>query len=146
MAREYQYGIHVAPHDIAVTEFGSGLTRIEIARRLGIDFTICPKRSIMDGIECVRANLSRIWIDRTRCKRLVSALENYSQEWDNKMKVYKERPNHDSYSHVADGLRYLCSSIDISSRQTTPEQLNERFVKAKSQSNYVETGPFARKY
>jgi hypothetical protein len=60
--------------------------------------------------------------------------------------VYKERPNHDSYSHVADGLRYLCSSIDISSRQTTPEQLNERFVKAKSQSNYVETGPFARKY
>lgn len=146
MAREYQYGIHVAPHDIAVTEFGSGLTRIEIARRLGIDFTICPKRSIMDGIECVRANLSRIWIDRTRCKRLVSALENYSQEWDNKMKVYKERPNHDSYSHIADALRYLCSSIDISSRQTTPEQLNERFIKAKSQSNYVETGPFARKY
>jgi len=36
--KEYVYGRHFAPHDIAVVEFGSGLSRLEKARSLGLKF------------------------------------------------------------------------------------------------------------
>lgn len=57
--KPYTYGKHIAPHDIKVQEFGSGLTRIEKARQLGIRFTIAPDLSIEDGIEAVRSTLNK---------------------------------------------------------------------------------------
>src|ERR1044072_322094 len=37
-AKPYSYGRHIAPHDIQVKEWGSGMTRLEKARQLGIKF------------------------------------------------------------------------------------------------------------
>lgn len=98
-SKDYLYGSHFAPHDIAVKEFGSGMTRIEKARTLGILFTIAPKVSIMDGIESVRSALSKIYIDEHKCAVLIKALMNYRQEYDHKRKVYMPHPLHDQYSH-----------------------------------------------
>ena len=98
-SKEYSYGKHIAPHDIAVQEFGSGMTRIEKAKQLGIKFTIAENVSIMDGIESVRSALSKIWIDEVKCGPLLKALENYRQEYDSKKKVYKSQPLHNYASH-----------------------------------------------
>ena len=111
LSKDYTYGKHIAPHDIAVKEFGSGMTRIEKAKQLGINFTVAINISIMDGIESVRSALSRIWIDEFKCERLIKAVENYRQEYDSKRQVYKEKPLHDKYSHACDALRYLCVSL-----------------------------------
>lgn len=109
--KEYNYGRHIAPHDIAVQEFGSGMTRIAKAKQLGINFAIAPDLSIEDGIESVRSAFGKIWIDEVQCKELIKALENYRQEYDIKKKIYKSHPLHDWSSHYADAMRYLCISL-----------------------------------
>lgn len=111
LSKDYVYGKHIAPHDIEVQEFGSGMTRIEKARNLGISFIVASKISIMDGIESVRSALSRIWIDEERCAKLIRSLESYRQEYDSKRQVYKDKPLHDRHSHAADAMRYLCISL-----------------------------------
>jgi phage terminase large subunit len=132
--KDYIFGYHFAPHDIKVMEFGSGRTRIEKARSLGIDFKIAPEVSIEDGIECVRSNLSKIWIDENKCKPLIRALENYRQEYDVKHKVYRPKPLHDWSSHWADAMRYLCLSLPRTNmRHLDTDKLFEQAVNPQGQ-------------
>jgi len=123
LSKPYTYGRHFAPHDIQVKEFGSGVTRIEKAKQLGINFTVAVKVSIMDGIESVRSALSKIWIDDQRCATLIRALENYRQEYDTKRQVYKDIPLHDKYSHAADAIRYMCISLPKTRDGLSAEEL-----------------------
>lgn len=127
--KPYSYAKHIAPHDIKVKEFGSGLTRIEKARQLGINFTVAPDLSIEDGIEAVRSALSKIWIDESN-KSFIKALENYRQEYDPKKKVYKNHPLHDWSSHWADCLRYLAISLPKTRDGSSPEELDKRYQEA----------------
>lgn len=135
--KPYSYDRHWAPHDIAVKEFGSGLTRLEKARQLGIKFesrdngtrSALPQISIEDGIEACRSAFAKIWIDEVRCAPLIKALENYRQEFDSKRKVYRDRPLHDNNSHFADAFRYLVLSLSRSKDgQTTADELERRYI------------------
>lgn len=133
--KPYVYGKHIAPHDIAVMEFGSGMTRIEKARQLGIKFTTAPDLSIVDGIEAVRSTLNKVWIDESKCSQLIKALENYRQEYDSKKKVYKSNPLHNWASHAADCMRYLCISLPKTRDSLSPEDLDKRYREAMYGSN-----------
>lgn len=128
--KPYSYGKHIAPHDIKVREFGSGMTRIEKAKQLGITFVVAPDVSIEDGIESVRSALNKIWIDDSSCGQFIKALENYRQEYDVKKKVYKNAPLHDWSSHFADCMRYLCISLPKTRDGTSPEELDKRYREA----------------
>ncbi|MBO9492084.1 terminase [Endozoicomonas sp. G2_1] len=113
----YQYGIHMAPHDIGVHEWGTGMSRLEQADQLGLHFETAPKLSIMDGIEAVRAVLPMCWFDEVHCEQGISGLQNYRKEWDDKYGVWKNRPAHDSASHCADGFRTFAVALrDIQNR------------------------------
>jgi len=103
----YQYGQHIAPHDIRVTELGSGKTRHEIARGLGVDFTIAPNQRIAEGIAAVRTVLPRMWFDRDNCKDGIEALKQYKTEYDDKRQVFRANPLHDWTSDYADSMRYF---------------------------------------
>jgi hypothetical protein len=128
--KPYSWGKHIAPHDIAVREFGSGMTRIEKARQLGIKFITASNISIEDGIESVRSALSKIWIDEIAGKQLIKSLENYRQEYDQKRRVYKSSPLHDAYSHAADALRYMCISLPKTRDGLSAEDLDKRYQEA----------------
>ena len=127
--REYAYTGHVAPPDIEVTEFGSGLSRREVAANLGIRFEACKGHRVMDGIEAVRTLIPRMYFDREKCARGIEALGNYRQEWDSKLQSFKPTPLHDWTSHAADALRYFA----MSTQRTLPMQtdwdddINEAF-------------------
>jgi len=125
LSKPYTYGTHIAPHDIKVKEFGSGMTRIEKAKQLGIKFTVAPNISIMDGIESVRSAFSKIWIDEERCATLIRSLENYRQEYDSKRQVYKDVPLHDKHSHAADCMRYMCISLPKTRDGLSSEELEK---------------------
>lgn len=129
-SKPFLYNKHIAPHDIRVREFGSGMTRVDKARQLGINFTIASDLSIMDGIESVRSAFSKIWIDEVACKDLIRSLENYRQEYDSKRKVYKAIPLHDKNSHAADAFRYLCISLPKIRDGASPEDLDRRYNEA----------------
>ena len=107
----YAYGKHIGPHDIKVRELGTGQSRLEMARNLGISFEVAPNLAIEDGIESVRSSMSKIWIDSIKCSHFIKALESYRQEYDSRRKVYKGIPLHDWSSHWADCMRYLCVSL-----------------------------------
>lgn len=101
----YLYGRHFAPHDIEVRELGTGKSRLETARGLGIKFTTVEKLGIDDGINACRTIFSQCWFDKDKCSRGINALKNYRKDWDEKNKVFKNNPKHDWASHGADGFR-----------------------------------------
>jgi hypothetical protein len=109
--KPYQYATHIAPPDIRVKEWGSGMTRIERARDLGINFTVADSHQIPDGIESCRSLFSKLWVDERKCIKFINSLENYRQEFDVKKKVYLPRPLHNWASHFADSFRYLATSL-----------------------------------
>ena len=140
--KPYSYGKHIAPHDIAVHDLGSGISRWKVMYDLGIKFERDEKerlpRSIEDGIEAVRRNLPKMWIDQTKCKEFIKAIENYRQEYDNQRKIYKPNPLHDWTSHYADALRYLCVALPRLNRGTSPEDLDKRYREAMfGENNYM---------
>jgi hypothetical protein len=137
-SKPYIYGKHIAPHDMGVTEFGTGTTRLEKAKDLGIKFILAPKISIMDGIESVRSAFSRMYIDDKKCASLLKALENYRQEYDSKNNVYKSNPLHNSASHFADAMRMLCVSLSKLQEGMTSQDID----KLKADAYQVTSGSF----
>lgn len=111
----YIYAEHYGPHDLSVRELGSGKSRIEMAKQLGIDFRIVPNLPVDDGINAVRTRFNTLWIDEEGASKLVDALTVYRKEWDDKMGEFKRRPLHDWSSHAADALRYWAVS-DVATR------------------------------
>jgi phage terminase large subunit len=126
----YTYGKHIAPHDIKVRELGTGMSRLEKARHLGINFTVAPDLSIVDGIEAVRSSLSKIYINYDTSKNLIKALENYRKEWDGRRSVYRDHPLHDWSSHWCDSLRYLCISLPKTKDGLSEQELDRRYQEA----------------
>jgi len=106
-SRGYHYGRHIAPHDIRVRELGTGKSRLETARGLGIRFDIAPHLPLEDGIEATRQLLSCAHFDRERCSQGLDALWSYQREWDETDRCFRATPKHDWTSHSADALRYL---------------------------------------
>jgi hypothetical protein len=105
--RGYRYGRHLLPHDAEARELGTGVSRIETLRALGLrELQVVPRQAVADGINAVRLMLARCWFDADRCARGIEALKQYRREWDGKRQVWRERPLHDWTSHAADAVRY----------------------------------------
>ena len=109
--RSYNYGRHVAPHDIAVRELGTGKSRLETALSLGIKFEIAPKLSLEDGISAGKMLIPRCWFDAEKCKPGIEALTHYRRDFDDKRKTFRPTPIHDWSSHAADAWRYCATSL-----------------------------------
>ena len=107
-AKPYNYGKHFAPHDIQVSDYSltGNQSRWEVARDLGIEFEIVPNLSIQEGIEAGRRFFKRIYVDKTKCADFLEAIPQYSREYDEDLKIFKDRPLHDWTSHFADEHRY----------------------------------------
>jgi len=123
------YGIVkiIAPHDIKVRELNTGISRLEKLRSLGFEVVVAPLLPINDGIEAIRTMLPRTFIDNKKCDKLIKAIENYTKEYDEVNQVYKNKPNHNRYSHFCDGLRYLSTMIKKLGPGTSPEELDARY-------------------
>ena len=103
-------GIDFVPHDAKIKEWGTGRTRVETMRDLGLNPQLVPMASKMDGINAVRVTLPRC-VFHTRCENEgIAALEQYRREWDDDKKSFKASEVHDWSSHLADAFRYLAMS------------------------------------
>lgn len=132
-SKDYAYGKHLAPHDIMVKEYTSGLSRQSTARSLGMNFIPCQKTEIIPGIDQVRNILNRCWIDEKKCSKLIKALDNYKKDWDDKHACWRSQPLHNWASHGADAARTLATGLHYfnntsSTTAHNPNQyLNSRF-------------------
>lgn len=107
----YVYGRHVFPHDIEVTDYGSGETRLQRARALGLaNVEVAPRIPVDEGIDAVRHVLPMMKFDEARCDRGIKCLDHYRKEWNPTMLTYSNTPLHDWASNGADALRYFAVS------------------------------------
>lgn len=117
----YKYQLHNWPHDGDVRELGTGKSRLETARQLGINpIHIIPAQNIDDGIQAVRSIFPRLWIDE-KLTGFIDAISQYRKEYDEEKKTFKDRPLHDWSSHFADALRYLSQSLPAEIQRQKPK-------------------------
>lgn len=122
-ARPYVYGKHYAPHDIEVRELGTGRSRLEAARSLGLRFTVVKIHSVEDGIEATREILPQCWMDEKKCERGIAALREYRREYDEQKMTYKNTPLHNWASHPADAFRQFAMGHRVRKKyQKTPQE------------------------
>ena len=106
--RGYLYGRHYAPPDIAVRELGTGLSRLESAFSLGINFRVVRKLPVEDGLHAGAVTLPRCWFDRANCEHGLEALRHFHRAYNERTRSFRMTPVHDWSSHSADAFRYLC--------------------------------------
>lgn len=119
--KPYAFGKHFGPHDLEATDIGTGKTRIETAKALGLKFELVPDYSLEDGINAVTVWLDRLDIDAEHCKKWLRAMKSYEHEWDEKRGMYKDDPLHNWASHGADEGRYAALSEN--------KMTNDTFIK-----------------
>jgi len=115
--RGYLYGKHYGPHDIKVRELGTGKSRWEVAKGLGITFDVVKQMEVADGINAARMTIPRMWFDKQKTATGLDALRQYREKVDEKRQV-SMGPLHDWTSHAADAFRYLA----IGYREETPRE------------------------
>lgn len=123
LRKPYVFGKHFGPHDLEATDVGTGKTRIEVAKTLGIKFETVPDYSIEDGINAVKVWLDRLDVNLATCKSWLKSMKSYEHEWDEKRGMYKDDPLHNWASHGADEGRYAAL---VENRMTNDNQLLNR--------------------
>ncbi|MDL2207618.1 hypothetical protein LJB82_02730 [Desulfovibrio sp. OttesenSCG-928-M16] len=103
--QQRRYARHIGPHDIMVRELGTGKSRFEVARGLGINFSPCRNIPVIDGINAARRQLARCRFDAARCGPGLLALRQYHKTYNSKMDIFG-KPVHDWTSHPSDAFRY----------------------------------------
>lgn len=105
--RKYIYGKHYGPHDIQVRELGTGKSRWEVAKTLGVRFETVANIGVDEGINAARSIFAHCYFDAVKCNRGIQCLKNYKKAWNEKLKVFSNTPLHNWASHGADGFRIL---------------------------------------
>ena len=115
--KPYHYQRALLPHDAAVREFGSGKSRTEMMRSMGIPNKVVTRMSVSDGINAVRAMLPRCYFDEKRCEIGIRAMQEYTKERivgeqaSDGSPIYRDKPKHDWTSHPADAIRTIAVGI-----------------------------------
>jgi phage terminase large subunit len=109
---DYIKAEHILPHDVRVRELGSGKSRLEMLEEAGLEIKIAPRMGLDDGIQAVRRLLPRCWFNVPQVQTGLNCLRNYRRDYDEKRKIFYERPLHDWSSHGSDSFRYLALGLD----------------------------------
>jgi hypothetical protein len=121
------YAEPLLPHDVLASELGTGTTRFETLRRLGLKGRVIPKMKVDDGINAVRMLLPRCWFDAQRCNKGLEALRWYQRMYDERSGDFKSSPLHDWSSHGSDAFRYLATGIaHVTGESSSFKKLNKK--------------------
>lgn len=112
LKRPYIFGTHFSPHDGRNRSVLTGSNFVQLAEQLGMDMTVIPNtKSKHDGIDIVKGLFPRMQFDNVKCEYLVSCIQSYHLEYDEKLDKYKAEPAHDWTSHASDAMRYMAIAI-----------------------------------
>lgn len=104
----YRIGINILPHDVAVRDLSTGISREQYLWDAGVrNIIVMPKIGLMEGIDRVRRVFPRFRFHEEKTKPLVEGLHNYRREYNKKLGVEMDQPRHDVNSHRVDAVRQL---------------------------------------
>jgi phage terminase large subunit len=130
--KPYVYGRHVLPHDGAARDLSTGKSRQENLRNLGIVCEIQRRHRVEDQIQAARALLPKCYFDAIKCEKGLNSLENFTQKWDAKNKVYSNNPLHNWASHSS--AAFQVSAMD----GRDSNQIKERKLPTSAEGSYNE--------
>jgi phage terminase large subunit len=121
--KNYNWGTLYLPHDGRNKDFKTGKSAEEIMQAFGWTVAITPNMSIEDGIRLVRMTFGRMYIDKTKCERLIQCAKRYRRSI-NQQTNEPGAPMHDEWSHGSDCIRYVCVNADNMTNETWGGALN----------------------
>lgn len=95
----YRYNHHVAPHDMAMHEYGTNKTRFETALNSGYRFVVGQQYKQGDQIDAGNAMIAMSIFDEENCDEGLTHLEQFRYEWNENLQSYMENYRHDEHSH-----------------------------------------------
>lgn len=99
------FGVHLMPHDTNVRELGTGVSRLETLRNIGMrNIRIVQKLPKAQQIDAGRMLMPRCWFDAERCAVGLRALRGYQFSYDQKRQCFSQSPLHDRSSNGADAF------------------------------------------
>lgn len=136
--RPYAYGKFYLPHDAKNKSFQTGKSTVEQLRAWGAECHIVVNLSVQDGIQGVRKTLPQVQFNTENPDVLVgvNALRVYQREWDDKNRMFKEKPKHDWASNPADAFRMLALGMNPAAARQHERQVL-RTVKPEKDTNNV---------
>ena len=102
--KPYTYGRHRGPHDLETRDMFYGEKRIDAAGNHGFFFEKTPKVSPRERIDSIQRFLPQCQFDETNCAHGIDALFNFRREYNDRLKIFMDRPLHDWASHGADAF------------------------------------------
>ncbi len=102
---------HLLPHDVEVRELGSGTTRLETLRRLGIKVRVLRQNAVEDGIEAVRDPDAALLVRYREMRPWIGCPAALPAGIRCQAPCLQRAPLHDWTSHAADAFRYLATGL-----------------------------------
>lgn len=134
----YEFSGHGIPHDGAARELGTGKSRQETMRELGLLTHVIPRQSVADGIHAVRMLLQKnIYFHKTKCAKGLESLKNYQRKWDGKNNMFLDKPLHNWASNGSDAFRMLALDLDAPGDRISNREL-ANYRKPKQDYNELE--------
>lgn len=140
--KNYNYGVHIWPHDGKQREYVSGKTRQEAAEEMGREFGFrvqIQKRQLEeDQIEAARNRIPISFFDEDLCARGLECLANFQKQWDEKLQCYKKNALHDWSSNGAKAFMY--SALDDNNYSFAKNRKDELELNSYGLTDYDEFG------
>jgi phage terminase large subunit len=114
--RKYNWGTVYLPHDGRHKNFQTGKSAEDVMKALGWTVKITKNMSVEDGIRLARMTFGRMYIDKTKCARLIQCAKRYRRSI-NQQTQEAGTPFHDEWSHGADNLRYVAVNAEEMSNE-----------------------------
>jgi len=107
--KPYIYGINSMPHDFKKRDWKDGASAQSVADDFNFAVEITPDLSRQQGIDAAKTFLARCRFntDNADVERGIDSLYNYRREYNDKLRVFMDRPLLDWAAHGADAFRYM---------------------------------------
>lgn len=103
-----RYAEHLGPHDLAVRDLMTKRSRIEVAKTMGIKFTLVERcKSKRDSINALKMLFPRIWIDNARCEKGWDGLKALRREWDHDNETFKDQTGPKWATNYTDAIQQM---------------------------------------
>ena len=112
----YAYGLGYLPHDAKNKSFQTGKSIRELMWEQKFRTQLVPNLSVQDGIQAVRKTLPSVYFNTSNPNVVqgLNALRVYQREWDDRARMFKEKPKHDWASNPADAFRMFALAMNPS--------------------------------
>ena len=118
--KPYMYGCNSFPHDFKKRDWKDGSSATSVADTFNFAWEITPDIPRSQGIDQVKTFLPRCRfnMDSADVHRGVDCLYNYRREYNDKLRIFMDRPLHDWSADGADAFRYMAIAFPEHYRTT----------------------------